>query len=92
MGLSGYMDCGNLNFYRDNYDAVSYWIGAAVVGGLVPVIAFIITPGGCAVPICGRLIRKPFRLGHLVHLTGVPGLRRTRDGCSSRGVRATCYA
>lgn len=42
LGLGGYMDFGNLAFYKEHYDVVRWWTGAAVVGVLVPVMAFVV--------------------------------------------------
>jgi hypothetical protein len=35
------MDFETAIFYRDHFDVVKYWASAAVIGGLVPVAAFI---------------------------------------------------
>lgn len=36
------MDFENLEFYRDNFNVVQFWTASAAVGGIVPVITFIV--------------------------------------------------
>ncbi|KAK3682943.1 hypothetical protein B0T22DRAFT_502102 [Podospora appendiculata] len=38
----GYMDFANSLDYRNNFDVLNYWIAAAVVGGMVPMGAFVV--------------------------------------------------
>jgi hypothetical protein len=37
--FGGYIDFQKPRYYRDNFNAEQYWIGAAVVGSLFPIIA-----------------------------------------------------
>jgi hypothetical protein len=45
LGLGGYMDFGDSIEYRTNYEVIGYWIGAAVVGGVVPLVALAFAVG-----------------------------------------------
>lgn len=40
--LGGYMDFENAEFYRDHFNSGYYWGIAAVIGGAIPLIAFIV--------------------------------------------------
>ena len=40
--LGGYIDFKEYGFYRENFKVMLYWIVAAVVGGSVPAIAFVV--------------------------------------------------
>ncbi len=40
--LGGYVDFKGYAFYREHFNVMPYWIGGAVVGGLVPTIAFVV--------------------------------------------------
>ncbi|KAK3311949.1 hypothetical protein B0H66DRAFT_570967 [Apodospora peruviana] len=41
--LGGYIDFKGYDFYREHFNFTSYQVGSAVVGGLVPTIAFVVT-------------------------------------------------
>lgn len=40
--LGGYTDFKDAGFYRDNFNVMEYWAGAAHVGGSVPTVAFVV--------------------------------------------------
>ncbi|KAK3356408.1 hypothetical protein B0T25DRAFT_450916 [Lasiosphaeria hispida] len=40
--FGGYMDFGDLVSYRRDFNVVGYWTAAAAVGGLIPVVTFVI--------------------------------------------------
>ncbi|KAK0613957.1 hypothetical protein B0T14DRAFT_436678 [Immersiella caudata] len=40
--LGGYIDFESPKFYRDHFDIKRYWIGSAVIGSIVPTMAFIV--------------------------------------------------
>ncbi|KAK0641976.1 hypothetical protein B0T16DRAFT_358933 [Cercophora newfieldiana] len=42
LGWGGFMSFGNAAEFRDSFDLVGWWIGFAVVGGTVPVVAFVV--------------------------------------------------
>ncbi|KAL2020087.1 hypothetical protein VTK56DRAFT_8891 [Thermocarpiscus australiensis] len=41
--FGGYVDFKPAGFYCDHINVMQYWAGAAVVGGAVPTIAFVVT-------------------------------------------------
>jgi hypothetical protein len=41
-GIGGYMDFENAAFYRDHFNSGYYWGFAAVLGGAIPLIAFLV--------------------------------------------------
>lgn len=42
VGWGGYMIFGNASEFRDKFDLLNWWIGFAVIGGVVPIIAFVV--------------------------------------------------
>lgn len=41
-GFGGYIDFKDYNFYTKNFVVIPFWVGSAVIGGLVPTMAFVV--------------------------------------------------